>query len=544
LVLDAHGNLAPFGVAGELVLGGVQLARGYLHQAALSAERFVPDLLSGPGARMYKTGDLARMHEDGSIDCLGRIDEQVKIRGFRIEPGEIETVLAACAGVREVAVIAREDAPGDKRLVAYLAAEPIPDQQQLRAHLLRSLPDYMVPAHFVALETLPLTANGKLDRRALPAPDLALAGGRGGAPRSALEAELAQLWAELLGRELVGIDDNFFELGGHSLLVMLLVSRIEQRWGRKVPVAQLFQTPTIGALAAVLEQADTGGLLLPLREGGADAALFLVHAGGGDAQCYADLAQALPAGRAVYGIQSPDAAGLRIEPYERAVVCNAYADAIVAQQPHGPYVVGGWSLGGTLALEVAGILEGRGHLVAAVMLLDTMRKVDAAAQRFELDTYLDHVLLYGEADFTNTFSKALLPLRERLAALAAGQGTLHIAQMLASHDPALETQWGFRPEWQKVFVDNFKTMQRHASLARGFHPPTLRAPVHSFWAQLSIERGAEVGAWVQASTNAHSSAQVLPGSHLTLIYGASATLLASRLDAVLPATVSSTLLEI
>ena len=544
LVLDAHGNLAPFGVAGELVLGGVQLARGYLHQAALSAERFVPDLLSGPGARMYKTGDLARMHEDGSIDCLGRIDEQVKIRGFRIEPGEIETVLAAFAGVREVAVIAREDAPGDKRLVAYLAAEPMPDQQQLRAHLLRSLPDYMVPAHFVALETLPLTANGKLDRRALPAPDLALAGGRGGAPRSALEAELAQLWAELLGRELVGIDDNFFELGGHSLLVMLLVSRIEQRWGRKVPVAQLFQTPTIGALAAVLEQAGTGGLLLPLREGGADAALFLVHAGGGDAQCYADLAQALPAGRAVYGIQSPDAAGLRIEPYERAVVCNAYADAIVAQQPHGPYLVGGWSLGGTLALEVAGILEGRGHLVAAVLLLDTMRKVDAAAQRFELDTYLDHVLLYGEADFTNTFSKALLPLRERLAALAAGQGTLHIAQMLASHDPALETQWGFRAEWQKVFVDNFKTMQRHASLARGFHPPALRAPVHSFWAQLSIERGAEVGAWAQASTNAHSSAQVLPGSHLTLIYGASATLLASRLDAVLPATVPSTLLEI
>ena len=493
---------------------------------------------------MYKTGDLARMHEDGSIDCLGRIDDQVKIRGFRIELGEIEASLTALPGVREVAVIAREDVAGDKRLVAYLAADAMPDEQQLRALLLRSLPDYMVPAHFVLLDALPLTANGKLDRQALPAPDLSLRLARHTAPRTALEAELALLWAELLRREQVGTEDNFFALGGHSLLVLVLVSRIEARWGRRVPVAQLFQTPTIAALAATLEAgADCGRLLLPLRDGAADAALFLVHAGGGEAQCYAELAGALEAGRAVHGIQSPDAAGIIVEPYERAAVCGAYADAMVAQQAQGPYYLGGWSLGGTLALEVAGILEGRGYVVGAVLLLDTTRKRDAAAQRFELDTYLEHVLAYGKLEFANTFSEALLPLRERLAALAADKGTLHIAQMLEGQDPALAAEWGFRPSWQKVFVDSFRTMHRNAGLARDFDPPTLRAPVHSFWAQASIDSGADIGTWAQASTSAQSSVQVLPGSHLTLIYGDSAGVLAARLDAVLPGAVQSTILE-
>ncbi|WP_141753459.1 AMP-binding protein, partial [Duganella sp. HH101] len=250
-ILDAALEPVPVGAVGELHIAGGGLARGYLNRADLTADKFVPNPFGEAGSRMYKSGDLARYLEDGSIEYLGRIDHQVKLRGFRIELGEIEAVLAALEPVREALVLAREDVAGDKRLVAYLVAhdgEQLPDAAGLRAALLASLPEYMVPAHFVVLDQLPLTPNGKVDRKALPAPDMARSEEGYVAPRTAAEEAMADIWAGVLNLDKVGMHDNFFTLGGHSLLAITLVERM-RRAGLNVDVRTLFATPTIAALA-------------------------------------------------------------------------------------------------------------------------------------------------------------------------------------------------------------------------------------------------------------------------------------------------------
>jgi amino acid adenylation domain-containing protein len=252
-ILDAHGEPVPVGVTGELYIGGAGVARGYLNRPELTAQRFVTDpFCMEAGARMYRTGDIGRRLADGNIEFLGRNDFQVKIRGFRIELGEIEARLSEYEGVQEAVVLAREDTPGNKQLVAYYTASEQNGvgAQALRAHVATKLPDYMVPAAYVRLESLPLTANGKLDRKALPAPEGdAYVVRQYEAPQGAIEELLAGIWAELLNRERVGRHDNFFELGGHSLMAVTLVERLA-RAGLQADVRALFTTPTLAALAA------------------------------------------------------------------------------------------------------------------------------------------------------------------------------------------------------------------------------------------------------------------------------------------------------
>ncbi len=257
-ILDAHGEPVPVGLTGELYIGGAGVARGYLNRPALTAERFVRDPFTAEaGARMYRTGDLGRWLADGNIEFLGRNDFQVKIRGFRIELGEIEARLSKHEGVREAVVLAREDTPGDRRLVAYYTSPPATDPEQeavgaeqLRLHLAAALPQYMVPAAYVRLESLPLTANGKLDRKALPAPEGdAYVVRQYEAPQGPIEELLAGIWAEVLKLERVGRHDNFFELGGHSLMAVTLVERLA-RAGLKADVRALFAAPTLAELAA------------------------------------------------------------------------------------------------------------------------------------------------------------------------------------------------------------------------------------------------------------------------------------------------------
>ncbi|MES2940630.1 MAG: non-ribosomal peptide synthase/polyketide synthase, partial [Pseudomonadota bacterium] len=251
-VLDTNGQPAPIGVPGEIFIGGDGVARGYLNRPELTAERFLDDPFHA-GGRMYKTGDLARYRADGTLDYLGRNDFQVKVRGFRIEPGEVEAKLAQLAGVREAAVLAREDNPGDKRLVAYVVGDDTVDAASLRAQLARLLPEYMVPSAYVLLDALPLTPNGKLDRKALPAPDAqAFAGAAYEAPRGDIETALAGLWSELLHAERIGRHDDFFALGGHSLLAVRLLSRVREALGVEVPLGQLFEHPRLQALADVV----------------------------------------------------------------------------------------------------------------------------------------------------------------------------------------------------------------------------------------------------------------------------------------------------
>ncbi|HEX8650844.1 MAG TPA: amino acid adenylation domain-containing protein, partial [Pyrinomonadaceae bacterium] len=282
-VLDRQLQLAPIGATGELSIGGACLARGYLHRPGLTAEKFIPNPYSTqPGARLYRTGDLARYLPDGQIEFLGRVDHQVKVRGYRIEPGEIEAALTRHPQVREAVVLARENLPGDKRLVAYVIAEETEQPGQrlttsgLRQHLKQELPEHMVPSTFVRLERLPLTPNGKLDRRALPAPEQSRAELDQDyvAPRTPTEELVVSIWAEVLGIEEVGAHDNFFELGGHSLLATRLISRVSEAFRVELPVRKVFESPTVAGLAAQIEVAlrigrgvEAGPVVRVSREG-------------------------------------------------------------------------------------------------------------------------------------------------------------------------------------------------------------------------------------------------------------------------------------
>jgi len=250
-VLDARGNPMPPGVEGEIYIGGEGVTRGYLKRPELTAERFVEDKFSGrSNARLYRTGDLGRVRLDGNLEFLGRNDSQVKLRGYRVELGEIELRLAQCAGVEQAFVMVRIDAAGEKRLVAYLTSTEPVDAGALRAELGRHLPEYMVPAAFVRMDAIPVTANGKVDRRALPEPDeTATAARTYAAPQGDVEVALAELWRQLLQVPRVGRDDHFFELGGHSLLAVQLVARIREQFGVDLPLKNLFAGPVLRRVA-------------------------------------------------------------------------------------------------------------------------------------------------------------------------------------------------------------------------------------------------------------------------------------------------------
>ncbi|WP_419957121.1 condensation domain-containing protein [Pseudomonas syringae] len=268
-VLNAQQRLAPLGVIGELYIGGDGVALGYLNRPELTAEKFIADPFSDqPGAMMYRTGDLGRWLEDGQLECLGRNDDQVKIRGFRIELGEIVNCLHQLPGIREAVVLAREDEPSNVRLVAYFTSQQdveAPAPEQMRAHMQANLPDYMVPVAFIELTALPLTANGKLDRRALPEPDhSSLLGLAYEPPQGDIEIALAQIWTEVLQVERVGRHDHFFDMGGHSLLAMRMVSQVRQQLGMELPLGELFALGELAAVAAALAGAGRSELSLIL----------------------------------------------------------------------------------------------------------------------------------------------------------------------------------------------------------------------------------------------------------------------------------------
>ena len=379
-VLDARLQPLPVGVPGELYIGGAGLARGYLGQPGRTAEWFIPDPFAAQaGERLYRTGDRARYRPDGQLVFLGRSDGQVKIRGMRVEPGEVEAALLAHADVRDVVVMAREERPGEVRLVAYVVPAPdhAPDPAALAAALALILPAHMVPSAYVLLDALPLTPSGKIDRRALPTPglgDLAVPESDRVAPRDALERQIAQVWEELLGVEGIAIHDGFFDLGGHSLLALTMIDRLAALCGKRISVAALFGAGTIAALAERFRQAGRDeSRLVRMREGGAQTAIFCIHTwfNDGDLLAYRPLLAYLPPDRPVYGLLPRlTVAG----EFERTRVEDLAADClqqIQELQPHGPYVLCGNSSGGVIAYELAHQLQSLGERVALLALFDS-----------------------------------------------------------------------------------------------------------------------------------------------------------------------------
>ena len=371
-LLDGNLQPVPIGVPGELCIAGDGLARDYHRQPELTAERFVPNPFGDtPGARMYRTGDLAKYLPDGNIEFLGRIDHQVKIRGFRIELGEIEAILGQHPAVQQNAVVAAEDRLSGRRLVAYV----VPNQDQpptineLRSALKAKLPEYMVPAAFVFLDCLPLTPNGKVDRQALPAPDPTRPALEHTfvAPRTPVESLLAKIWGEVLSLDKIGIHDNFFELGGHSLLAIRLVTEIEKKFGMNVPVAKLFQSPTIEQLADLLgaQKKSAASSLIAIQPQGSKPPFFCVHGYDG----YIHLARYLGPDQPLYGL-AQHLEGRKIRHIRIESIAAYYLDEVRAVQPAGPYLLGGHSIGGLIAFEMAQQLHRQGQEVALLALFD------------------------------------------------------------------------------------------------------------------------------------------------------------------------------
>ena len=376
-VLGAGLQLLPPGVLGELYIGGAGVARGYLNRAELTAERFIDDPFStAPGARLYKTGDLACWRADGVLEYRGRVDNQVKVRGYRIELGEIEAAMSDLPEVRSCTVIVREE-PGGKLLVGYVVPNGSVDANALRSSLGGWLPEYMVPSQIVLLDALPLTQNGKVDQAALRAMPLAPPKRARVAPRTENEAKLAAIWKEVLGLDEIGVDDDFFELGGHSLQAIRAMARVKEVFGVELSAEALFEAPNIAALAAPL----SGGArpikpafvsLVPIQTAGTRAPFFLVHAIGGNVFNYRLLSKHLGDHQPFYGLQARGMTGEEVPHESLQQMAADYIAELKQVQPTGPYRLGGASSGGVIAYEMAQQLTAAGD-AASVVMFDTIR---------------------------------------------------------------------------------------------------------------------------------------------------------------------------
>ncbi|MFP2907916.1 non-ribosomal peptide synthetase, partial [Pyxidicoccus sp. 3LFB2] len=473
-VLDAVGQPVPTGVAGELYLGGAGLARGYVDRPELTAERFVPDPFSqAPGARLYRTGDRVRWLAEGVLQYLGRIDQQVKVRGFRIELGEVEAVLRQHPEVREAVVLSREEGAEGRRLVAWLVASSgaTPDTTELRRFVKERLPDFMVPSAFVLLDALPLTPNGKVDRQALQTPSLRTEQAYV-PPRDDLELRLARIWEELLGITPIGVHSDFFELGGHSLLAMRMMSLIRERLGRSLPVASLFQAGTLAELAAKLREAPgQWSPLVSLTTGGSRRPFFCVHPVSGNVLPYLELARALGPDQPFHAFQAPGLEDTQapLETVEALAAC--YVEALRGVQPSGPYRLGGWSLGGMVAFEMARQLEQQGERVEQLFLIDAyafdQRPPEGAGESWLAARFVEFTArLVG------------LPLPEQGAeSLPSGDALLHWLLDAGRSAGVLARGVGLEQlrALYRVFESNLRALLRYEPGAYGGHLTLVRA---------------------------------------------------------------------
>ncbi|HEX7643460.1 MAG TPA: amino acid adenylation domain-containing protein [Noviherbaspirillum sp.] len=538
LVLNAAGHQAGIGEHGEIYLRSYHMARGYRGDPGFTAQRFLPNPFTGaPRDRIYRTGDLGRYLPNGMVECLGRADTQVKLRGFRVELGHIESLLGQHDDVREAIVVIRGERSEDKKLIAFVVAQspasepPAAKASELRDYLRAKLPDYMQPSAFVFLDALPLTPNGKVNRSALIAPETSADDQAYVAPRTTDEETLSLIWGELLGRQNVSVVSDFFALGGNSLLAVRLTARIERHFGVRLPVSQIFLTPTIAALSSALATGQpAGSLLVPLQTGGKGSPLYVLHPADGGVFHYIELIDALGEERPVFGIQSVDMAGQSLSPYTLDSVALRYADEISSRHKGRSLHLAGWSLGGTIAMRLARILEQRGITVESVSLFDTVYRGAEVRPLFSLENFLESILSHSDGDVVERFGAQHAQLHARIRQLSRDIGIAELENRMRSSPQKLEAELGFDQALQSLILRKHQHMNDNIQLANGFQPQTVRAPIHSFWAKESCDAGCDTQAWLAYTANpAGSSIHCLPGYHADFILGSNAATLAAHL---------------
>ncbi|MEU4222091.1 amino acid adenylation domain-containing protein, partial [Actinoplanes sp. NPDC026623] len=521
-VLDARLRPVPVGSVGELYLSGPGVTRGYLHQPARTAERFVAAPYAvAPGERMYRTGDLVRWTVDGVLEFIGRADNQVKIRGFRVEPDEVEVVLEECPGVRRAVVTVAPGPDGAKRLVAYLVA-PGGDLGRVRRHAHAQLPGHLVPDVFQLIDRVPLGPHGKVDRSALPAPSASRRERRTGPAATPQEAALRGLFAEVLGTPDFAGDDSFFEAGGDSLLAMRLTAAIEAKLGLRMPISAVYEAPTPATLATGLDGRVTNrGMtpLLPLRPDGDGLPLFCVHPARGHGWSFAGLLPHLAPGRPVYALQAPFLGAGAPLPESIEELAEGYVDRIRAVRPRGPYALLGHSFGGLVAYEMAVRLR-------------------AAGQRIELLGVLDAVPVHligepPELDYELVEQVSLGILLSAAPGAVPPTGRLHRDEVLA----AVRAEGLFRGASDNRLTALLDVCSRHIRLAQRYRPPRYdgRLVLFSATAQPDgLSSATKVAAWreVAAGVTLHE----LDCAHGEVLASGPAAQVAAVVDAGLAAS--------
>jgi amino acid adenylation domain-containing protein len=513
-VLSSSLTPLPIGVVGELCVAGVGVGRGYLCDPAKTAEVFIPHPFAcEPGARLYRTGDMAKYLLNGDIQFLGRMDHQVKVRGFRIELGEIESQLLEHPEVHEAVVVANEDDRGDKRLVAYVSGCASGDA--LRGFLGERLPDYMLP-QVVVLESLPRNANGKLDRRALPEPTGRDLHRTFVAPRTEIEATLAREWAEMLGLPHVGVHDNFFDLGGHSLLAAQLLSRIQRMIGKPIELLDLFQAPTVESLAKRIVsqgQAESSSLVV-LQAGRGQAPLFCFDPTGTHVAAYQSVGHALGQERPVYGLPL---SWIFSEPWNRLsmdLIAARYAVIIRDRQKDGPYLLLGWSNGGAIALAVAQQLERQGQSVDFLGMLDTQFQTMSGST----ESVEEELLHYIQGDRRQAF--LAVPEGERQALRDA-------LKRLGDED---QVEYGIRWAQDRKLLSReeseasiaalkvaYALDREAAGMLRAAVQDPLQAPIHAWWTSSTLRKHGKAPVDWSVCTRGIAVTETVHGEHADVV---------------------------
>jgi amino acid adenylation domain-containing protein len=510
-ILDSSLAPVPIYLPGELYIGGSNVARGYLYDPELTAEQFIDDPFSTePDARLYKTGDLARYLPDGNIEFLGRTDDQIRIRGVWIEQGKVRAVLSQHPAVRFAMLKVREDVPGDRYLVAYVVLQEGQTvmSSELRKYVSQNLPIYMVPAAFVMLDTLPMTPHGRVDYQALPFPKSFREHARTHvAPQSEIELKLVQIWESLLQISPISVHDNFFDLGGNSLVAVRLMAKIQREFQQELPIAVLFQKATPEQLATELLRrrwSTTHAALVEIQPAGTKRPFFCVHPVGGEVFCYTELARQLGSEQPFYGFQVPRQSDKQISLQTIEEMACSYITEMQEVQPSGPYLLGGWSMGGVIAFEMAQQLVQQGHKVALLALFESYPPVGQPQNARAL------IQQFSE-DLEGVFSQRLHVDSTLLQDLAPDEQLIQVyihAKQADIIPPDLELE-----HLQNMFA----IYRRNVEALRHYQPQTYADRLTLFTSSLIGNRpGDKTRGW-QALATQELDVHIIPGNHYSIL---------------------------